>query len=207
MSFQMPPVNYVIEGPTDNVIVKRIMQYVGLPVGRPFGERGKPHLMEVLPDYNHAAKFMPWVAVIDLDQKPDCAPELVQQCISMPGKWMRLRVAVHAIEAWLLADGDCLADFLHVRRSQVPDEPDAEINPKITLVNLARKSTLKAIRTDMVPREGSGTSVGPGYTGRLIEFVTIAESRWRPEIAAQHSDSLRRCMAALQTLKDWKPET
>jgi hypothetical protein len=61
-------------------------------------------------------------------------------------------------------------------------------------------------REDIVPRQGSGSRVGPGYAGRLIEFVMTAEHRWRPGIAAQRSDSLWRCIEALQALgtKPWE---
>jgi len=42
--------------------------------------------------------------------------------------------------------------------------------------------------------------VGPGYAGRLIEFVLTAEDRWCPSAAVQRSDSLRRCVEALRAL-------
>lgn len=69
--------------------------------------------------------------------------------------------------------------------------------PKQALVNLARTSRRRAIRDDMVPREGSGRAVGPGYTSRIIEFVS---NHWRPEQAAHVSDSLRRAIARLEIL-------
>jgi hypothetical protein len=110
-------------------------------------------------------------------------------------------VAVRAVEAWLLADAERLAAFLGIRAALIPRDPDAEHDPKTTLVNLARRSRRRAIREDIVPREGSGGRVGPGYVGRLIEFVTAAENGWRPGVAAGRSDSLRRCLEALQVLR------
>jgi len=68
----------------------------------------------------------------------------------------------------------------------------------------ARRSRSRVIVQDMVPRRGSGSRVGPGYKGRLIEFVTATHHRWRPDVAAQRSDSLRRCLNALETLKGWE---
>lgn len=88
-----------------------------------------------------------------------------------------------------------------LRAARVPPNPDAEPDPKTTLIDLARRSRRRAIREDIVPREGSGSRVGPGYAGRLIEFVMTAGHPWRPNVAAQHSDSLRRCVEALQALK------
>jgi hypothetical protein len=73
------------------------------------------------------------------------------------------------------------------------------------MVNLANHSRNPTIRQDMVRRPGSGSRVGPGYVGRLIEFITATNHLWRPEVAAEHSDSLRRCLEALQTLRGWRP--
>jgi len=43
--------------------------------------------------------------------------------------------------------------------------------------------------------------VGPGYSSRILEFVEQSRNQWRPEVAIENSDSLRRCIAALQ---NWK---
>ena len=190
-----------VEGDVDEAVARRILEYVDLPhylLASP--PNGKAKLLENMPKYNEAAKWNRWFVLVDLDQKPECAPDLIQTVLPKPSKGMRFRVAVRAMEAWLLADTDHLSDFLHVPQTKFPANPDAELNPKVSLVNLARHSTREEIRKDMVPREGSGGSVGPGYTDRLREFVI---TRWRPEAAVERSDSLRRCIAALQTLKNW----
>jgi hypothetical protein len=108
---------------------------------------------------------------------------------------MCFRVAVRAVEAWLLADRESLAGFLRVSPSRVPPDPESLDEPKQAMVNLARQSRSRAVQEDMVPRPGSGRSVGPAYASRLIEF---AQSTWRPEIAATRSDSLRRCCERLR---------
>jgi len=201
------PVNLLVEGPTDEVVVRRILDYVGLHCGRVYGKMGKPDLLGRLPRYNQAASYSPWLAVVDLDRVPECAPLLVREALPEPAPGMRFRVAVQAIEAWLLADAERLSGFLSVPISKIPFDPDAIDEPKRLLVNLARQSRRRAIREDMVPRPGSGARVGPGYTGRLVEFVAQAALCWRPEVAQQRSASLRSCIAALQTLKTWKPRS
>lgn len=65
------------------------------------------------------------------------------------------------------------------------------------MVNLGRRSRKRAIRKDMVPRHGSGRTVGPAYASRLIEFVS---TEWRPAVAAERSDSLKRAIRCLQEL-------
>lgn len=98
-----------------------------------------------------------------------------------------------------MADAAALADFLHVKESKVPGEPETLGNAKVEMVNLARRSRRTSIRTDMVPREGSGRSVGPAYASRLIEFVN---KRWRPPVAGDCSHSLARAISCLKRLID-----
>lgn len=201
MELVTPPVNVLVEGITDEAVVRRLLEYVGLTCGTVYGKSGKGPLLQRLPNYNQAARFAPWLVVVDLDQDAECAPPFVRSVLPNPAGGMQLRVAVRAIEAWLLADAERLAAFLGIRAVRIPPHPDAELDPKATLINLARRSRRRAMREDIVPREGSGSRVGPGYAGRLIEFVTATEWSWRPDVAAQHSDSLRRCVEALQALR------
>ena len=197
------PVNLLVEGFTDESVLRRLLDYVQLPLGCVYGKQGKAAILERLPGYNRAAHYSPWVVVIDLDQDADCAPRYIGEVLPGAAPWMRLRVAVRAIESWLLADAESLASFLHIPRTRIPQLPEAEPDPKATLVNLARLSRSRSIREDIVPRPGSGAKVGPGYAGRLIEFVDANRpSAWRPDVAAEHADSLRRCLVALHALRD-----
>jgi hypothetical protein len=107
---------------------------------------------------------------------------------------MRFHVPVHAVEAWLLADADGIADILRVRRARISQDPDALDDPKRHLLDLARQSRRLAIREAMLPAPGSTARVGPGYAATLIEF---AASRWRPGAAAACSASLARLRAFL----------
>ena len=206
MPLIVPPVNVLVEGITDEVVVRRVLEYVGLTCGTVYGKGGKNYLLQRLPNYNQAACFAPWLVVVDLNRGAECAPDFVRSVLPHPASGMQFRVAVHAIEAWLLADAERLATFLGIPIARIPSNPDAEPDPKTALINLARRSRRRAIREDIVPREGSGGRVGPGYTGRLIEFVMATEHLWRPEMAMQRSDSLRRCVAALQTLTTWRQD-
>jgi len=163
-------------------------------------------LLELLPGYNQAARFSLWFVMIDLDLDADCAPPFLQKWLPTPSQWIRFRVVVRAIEAWLMADAESLGKFLHVPVSKFPTHPDNEENPKRTLVNLVRRhSTRESIKKAIVLHEGSGEPVGRGYGVLLQEYIQSPTQLWRPEVALEHSDSLRRCVAALRTLKDWKP--
>jgi len=203
MELVLPPINVLVEGVTDEVMVRRLLQYVGLSCGTVYGKEGKGALLKRLPNYNRAARFAPWLVVVDLDRDAECAPPFLRSALPDPAIGMRFRVAVRAVEAWIMADAEQLATFLGIRAADIPSNPDAEPDPKNTLVNLARRSRKRVIRDDMVPREGSRGRVGPGYAGRLIEFVMAAQQSWRPEVAVQRSDSLYRCVEVLETLRTW----
>ncbi len=75
-------------------------------------------------------------------------------------------------------------------------DPESLQDPKAALVNLARRSRSRDIREGLVPGDKGGRDVGPTYTSQLVEYV---DSLWRPEVAAQYSDSLFR---AIQSLKE-----
>ena len=113
---------------------------------------------------------------------------------------MCFRVAVREVEAWLLGDHEKLATFLGVAVSRIPRDPEAEMDPKTTMVELARRSRRREIREDMVPRPESGRDVGPAYASRLIEFVVGGEVSWRLDVASRSSESLRRCLACMRRL-------
>jgi hypothetical protein len=164
---------------------------------RIYGKRGKPDLRQRVGAYNRDAVRSPWIVLVDLDRDADCAPPLRALWLPRPAPMMCFRVAVRAMEAWLLADREQLARFLSVPAARVPLAPEAVPDPKRAVVDLAIHSRRRAIREDMVPRVGSGRPVGPAYASRLIEFV---EDHWRPEIAAQSSDSLRRCCERVDEL-------
>lgn len=190
-------ISAAVEGSTDEAVAVRLIGHIGAQPGFVYGKQGKPHLRNKVWSYNQAAQHAPWLVLVDLDRDTDCAPPLRAAWLPKPAPQLCFRVAVRAVEAWLIADVEALAGFLGVARSQVPSDPESLPDPKSAMVNLARASRRSAIRVDMVPREGSGRAVGPAYSSRLIEFVS---SHWRPDVAAKRADSLRRAIRCLQRL-------
>lgn len=196
----MMPVNILVEGTTDEPVAKRLLKQLGLEVGTVYGRKGKPYLLQHLSGYNKAARFQPWFVVVDLDSDAKCPSQAVRQWLPVPSDGMRFRVAVCAMEAWLMADRESMASFLSVASSTLQHTIDLDPNPKETLINIARKSRNKSVREVIVPRQNSGAKVGPLYVARLREFT---EKHWRPDVAAGHSRSLSRCINALSTLTSW----
>ena len=191
------PVNILVEGMTDERVARRLLLHVGLAAGKTYGLSGKVDLLRRLSRYNQAAVYNRWFVIVDLDRETICTSDVVRRWLPEPNSGMRFRVSVQAVEAWLMADIEQLARFLAVSPSRLPSEPDHEHNPKEALINIARSSQKSSIRNDIVPRQGSGVSVGPRYVDRLVEFAT---NYWQPDEAAVRSESLRRCIGSLNTL-------
>lgn len=187
----------VVEGPSDAVIVERVIQCAGLHVGTAYPQGGKHRLDRQVAGYNNAARFSYWLVVRDLNGDAPCASELVHRILPAPNRLMKLRIAERAAEAWLLADREGIAQFLAISLTRITLNPDVLLDPKVEIVNLAKRSKRRSIREDMVPQQGTTGRVGPGYPGRIIEF---ARESWRPDVAARQSPSLARCIAAI---KQW----
>ena len=198
----MMPVNILVEGMADEPVAKRLLKHVGLEVGVVYGRKGKPHVLQRSLAYNEAAKVAPWFVLLDLDTDTQCASQAIAQWLPNPSEGMRFRIAVRAIEAWLMADRESIASFLYVASSKIQHAIELDPNPKQTLINIARTSRNKGIRDDIVPRQESGATVGPLYVAQLTEF---AEKHWRPDVAQEHSKSLQRCIDALSTLASFRP--
>lgn len=195
-------VSGAVEGTLDEAVLRRLAADLGIHVGAVFGRSGKSHLKGRLDAYNRAARFSPWIVLVDLDDDFECAPSLLAEWLPAPAEHMCLRVAVREIESWLLADRAGIAAFLSVPVRRVPRSVDDLDDPKQTLIDLARSSRSRAIREDMAPRPGSGASIGPAYTSRMSEFVgKEGRGRWQPSSAARVSPSLSRCIRAMTELR------
>ncbi len=192
-------VSGAVEGITDEALLRRVCRYLDTEAYAVYGKNGKDALLRCLPGYNNSARFRHWLVLIDLDRQR-CAPEARTLWLPHPAGLMCFRIAVRELESWLLADAERLSEFIGVDQQEVPGNPDDLADPKESLLNLIRRSTSRAIREDMLPRPGSGQNVGPAYASRLIEFLQETPDGWRPDVAANNSDSLMRCLTALQQL-------
>jgi hypothetical protein len=108
-----------------------------------------------------------------------------------------LRVAVHEVEAWLLADPDAIRELFGQRASKrLPDNPDSVPEPKEMLLRLAELAP-RPVREDVCKERGGISSQGLGYNARLCDLVAAT---WNPERAAARSESLRRARARIREL-------
>lgn len=103
-------------------------------------------------------------------------------------------MAVREVEAWLLADQPGIARFLDIETILVPTDAEGLPDPKRTLVDLARLSSIHDLRRGLVPAAGSTAQVGPSYVDLIAGF---AEKRWNPERARKRAPSLDAAIVAL----------
>jgi hypothetical protein len=187
-------VNIAVEGDLDEMVLRKILGFLNIQVENVYGKKGKDNLRLNIGRFNKAAAIGKWVILIDLNQEAGCPPPIVSSWLPYRNSNLQLRVAVRAIESWLLADKSEIARFLKVSIARIPQFPENEINPKVTLINIARHSRSRNIREDIVPKIYSTAGQGPGYTSRLIEFSTLF---WDPRRAAQNAPSLEKSLNSL----------
>ena len=193
-----PYLSAAVEGDVDAAVVRRLATDVGVNVGSVHVKYGKQNIRSRIASYNLASRRIPFLVLVDLDADYDCAPALIAGWLPHREEQLCFRVAVRAVEAWLLGDRARMASFLRVTQRDIPSAPERIMDPKRALVEIARASSSRELRTDIVPRAGSGRVVGPAYSSRMIEFIT-SSTGWRPDAAAESCDSLRRAREALLT--------
>jgi len=197
-----PPiqVNLAVEDRLSEAVVKRILHVTGRPyaVRACYGKEGFGYLKRHVTAFNEAAKHFPWIVLADLDQR-QCAPALIRDWLGFSPEEVQnnfvFRVAVREVEAWLMADRQGFSAFLSVPTHRIPPRVDGINDPKLYLINLARRSRRKAIRDDIVPPSDSTSRIGKNYNGRLIEFVN---RWWDLSTARRSSPSLDRAVRALE---------
>ena len=136
----VPPVPCLVEGTLDEMVVRKILETTSLTAGS-FYLESLPALRTRLRAFNRAARLSVWFALCDLDEG-DCAPGRVQSYLPDPAVGMCFRVAVRAVEAWLLADRVNMARFLCISGDMIDPHPEQLATPKSHLVS-ARPSFQK----------------------------------------------------------------
>ena len=192
-------VNYATEGGVDAAVAERLILYCGASVGLGRVAGGKSKLDPNISRYVESANSLPWLIIRDLDHDATCAPELRTRLSQRYLPLLCLRIAVREIESWLLADRHSISTFLRVRVGAITTSPEDLPDPKGNVVNLARRSSSRAIRAAMVPEEGVGASEGPEYAAFMTEF---ARKHWDVPSALSHdtTSSLNRAVRCLERI-------
>src|ERR1051325_297626 len=156
----IPYLSAVVEGDVDAAVVRRLVLEAGIGVGSMHVKRGKQNVRSRIVSYNAASRQMPFFVLVDLDADYECAPALIADWLPDREVNLCFRIAVRAVEAWLLGDRARIASFFRVKQRDIPAYPEQLAAPKRMLVEIAREG-------------------------------------WRPEVAAEVCDSLRRARQSL----------
>ena len=132
-----------------------------------------------------------------MDTGLECPPDVIARWLPRAQPRMLFRVVVRELESWLLADRDHFADFLGISINHLPVEPEKIEDPKQLLVNLARRSRKRELRSALVPETQSTAQVGRLYNSEMVIFV---RTLWDTEIARKHAPSLDKCLKRLESL-------
>jgi len=188
------PANIAVEDLLSEIVVRRIAAISGLYcIGTCYKRGGYGYLKNTINGFNNAAKGTPFIVLCDLED--ECAPSLIANWLRNP-KHPNLifRVAVREVEAWLLADAEGISSYLGVSQSIVPGNADNIEDPKLTIIELAKRSKNRQLRLGIVPVTGSSAHVGPDYNGLLSIFV---KTTWNIDRACNNSNSLCRAVKAI----------
>ena len=195
------PVNLAVEDDLSELLLRVLIRQVrrDFVVDNCYSHGGFGYIKRKISGFNNAARFTPFIVLTDLDQA-ECAPKLIEQWLTQPQHPnLMFRIAVHEVEAWVMADRAAFAQYLGVYERRIPQDVDSIRDPKRYLVDLARQSRSRELRESLVPRANSTAPVGPDYNGALMPFV---DKDWHLDVATRYSASPKR---TIQTLKNFEP--
>ena len=191
------PINLVFEDVLSEAVLKQMLKQSQRPflVGDCFNQRGNDQIKQNISGFNNAAKGMPYLVLTDLDNE-DCPLVIISEWLTQPKHSNLLfRIAVKEVEAWLLAHREAFAKFLGISVDLIPPgDADRIPDPKLLLINLARRSRKRKLQEAIVPAPNSTAKIGKDYNGQLIQFVNKS---WQVASAQTNSPSLERAMNAL----------
>lgn len=167
----------------------------GLNIGSVLGGSGKGYLRTKARDLNRTAGSVKVLLLIDQDSPGQCPQDIIDSWLGsglQPN--MLFRIAVTEVESWVLADRSGCASLIGIPTHRIPHNTDTIANAKEFVVQLARRSSRREVRADLLPLPGSTATVGPNYNPLLTNFVA---TEWDTMTAADHSDSLRRAILRL----------
>lgn len=156
--------------------------------------RGSGYIRSRVEGFNAAARYNPFLVLIDLDTT-ECAPILRNELLpSSVSENLILRIPVPEVETWLLADHIGMGTFLGINNRIINRSPEQLPDPKEHLFSLVRRSRKRILREDILPSQNTTAKIGPNYNVALTAFVN---NQWNVLRASRRADSLYRAINAL----------
>lgn len=194
----MAIIHALVEGNLDEAAAFKIIKVSGHTPGTCYGKRGSGYIRSKIQSFNQTARSTYYLALVDfMDTRLSCPPEVITSWLPNRQSKMLFSVVVREIESWLLADRDNLAEFLKIRIDRIPANPEQVYDPKLELINLARRSISPRVRSALVPEIGSTAQVGKLYDSEMRIFI---DTLWDIKSARTCAPSLDRCLRRLESL-------
>lgn len=162
-------------------------------------KNGRGNIQRNISAYANLSRVIPVLIGVDLDDNT-CAPQLLDSwnVSQSQQKNLLLRVAIREIEAWVLGDKKQYARFIKGQSDDITSSPDDLNDPKLFLLELARKTAPDELKADLLPVNfNKKPRIGKAYNLRMCEFVT---NKWRPHVARENSPSLNRAIIAIERI-------
>lgn len=194
----MAVINFIVEGEIDEAVAFKIASQLGHQIGNTYGKKGHGYIKVKIKDFNKSANTICYLALVDfMDTKCKCPSDVISNWLPSKNELMFFRVVVREIESWVMADRKNIAKFLKVPIEKIPIFPEAEIDPKQKLVNIARGSHSHSVISSLVPEQNSTALVGNLYNSEIKRFVL---NFWDINLARLNSPSLDRCLKRLEEI-------
>jgi hypothetical protein len=188
----------LVEGNLDEAVAIRIIEATGHIPGTCYGKKGSGYIRNKIQSFNQTARSIYYLALVDfMDTRLSCPPAVIASWLPHRQPKMIFRVVEREIESWLLADHRNLSKFLRIRADQVTNKPEQIPDPKLALINLARRSKSAGVISALVPETGSTAQVGKLYDSEMRIFVN---TMWDIQEARNRALSLDKCLRSLESL-------
>lgn len=191
-------INIAFEDELSEFVISRLLESFDnkFTICNSYNGRGFGYLRTNIRGFNEACTSIPFLVLTDLDNN-NCPSYLINSWLNVPQHPnLIFRVAVREVEAWLLGDEVGFSRFSRAPIGAIPKNPEGEVDPKQTIINLVNKYSTRSMKEDIVPIGTS--SIGRNYNVRLMEFVL---SDWNIERAKNKCESLRRMYAKLENFQ------
>lgn len=186
-------IDIAVEGRSEVIFLRSLFYRLGVSVGTVYGQKGIDHFKQQAAGFAVRGRYSPILLLADFcDLHSDCIVQAVRELVPDPPPLAHVRLAVRELESWVLASRSRVALYFGVSLAHVPTDPDELDDPKLSLVNLARRSPYRRRGSMFVPVPGHSGVVGRDYLDGLSELIN---EHWDLEEACEHSPSLRRFLA------------
>ena len=199
-------VSALAEGPMDGAALRKVASTCGIeiPATKLKIAGSNQRFWKSAKKYNHAASQIGnsnsiFLGLGDQENPNNCSPGQLSEQLGIRSDFFIIRLSERMLENWLLSDISSLAKFLKIKEDLVRKEiyKQTNVHPKDIVVSLARRSKVREIKADVVPKQGSKGRVGKGYTAVMTRFI---EDFWNPDAASVENRSLEKALLAIRRI-------